>query len=678
MAAAAVLTPQVAPPSTVSDARKFEQLIDSMRGETAGAVLVADAVSLQAGERDLMTAVEWRVMPGTRVGLVGANGCGKSTLLRGLDGGRLTLSPSVAVAYLEQKGVAGSTRTVFEEARGRMTHVLDAEAAIEAATAALNAGDQRAAEALHEAQAAFEAAGGYDADKRCAQVLTGLGFKQAQFSTPCSALSGGWQMRVALARTLLSPAGESSRSGGGGLLLLDEPTNHLDRAACAWLANYLKASSGTVIVISHDEVLLEQCCTHITEVRGGKLHHFTGTYSDFLSARQLREEQARAAAQAAQAEIAKTEAFIAKFGAKTAFANAAKSREKALERMRGSVGEMPAASSAHGGGDLVKASMRFMSPLPCHRELIKLKSAVVGWDGTPLLAPITLNIEKGQRILVVGPNGAGKSTMLRAALAGTEPLVSGTRVVGEGVKIAYFSQDLAQDLPLEKSGLDYVLARARKEDPNVTMEAGRKALGSLGLTGDSVHRPIGELSGGEKARTALAAYCLFPVSMLLLDEPSNHLDAATIDALTSALQAWEGTICAITHLPLFAVGIRPTHVLRVEKGAVSMSPNMDGTLEKEFSTVTKPAGPGAVPPKPSAASRSSARKMSPAEELEEMKAAAAATARAERFAAAGNSDQLEASSSKPKSKNERMAAKRAAELQEKADKAALKQRQPRR
>ena len=175
-----------------------------------------------------MADVQWRVMPRQRVGLVGANGCGKSTLLRaltgqrGVDGGKLVLANGVALAYLEQKGVSGSTRSVWEEAKSRMSHVLDAEAAMEAASAAMEAGEESAVEALQQAQMAFEAAGGYDVDKRIATVLSGLGFRQDQFETPCSALSGGWQMRVALARTLLSPAGESSRSGGDGLLILDE------------------------------------------------------------------------------------------------------------------------------------------------------------------------------------------------------------------------------------------------------------------------------------------------------------------------------------------------------------------------------------------------------------------------------------------------------------------------
>jgi ABC-type molybdenum transport system ATPase subunit/photorepair protein PhrA len=302
-----------------------------------------------------------------------------------------------------------------------------------------------------------------------------------------------------------------------------------------------------VVVVSHDEAILETC-THITEVRGSKLHQFTGTYTEFLAMRKLREEQALAAAASANAAINRTEAFMAKWGAKTAFAGAAKSREKSLAKLKENLADEPAAASAFGGGDATKASMRFLPPPPCHREMLKLKDAVVGWNGTPLFAPLQLTIEKGQRILVLGPNGAGKSSMLRCALAGSDPLLSGSRTVGEGVKMAVFAQDLAQELPLEMRALDYVLDKARREDGTITLEQGRKSLGSLGLTGDSAYRVIGQLSGGEKARVALAAFALIPYNLLLLDEPSNHVRSAAPVVAACAYS------CLLTPLSLAAAG----------------------------------------------------------------------------------------------------------------------------
>lgn len=455
------------------------------------------------------------------------------------------------------------------------------------------------------------------------------------------------------------------------------------QAACRWLSTFLRTSGGTVVIVSHDEALLE-CCSSIVEVRGGKLHTFTGNYSTFLAARKLKEEQAIAAANAAAAEIARTEAFVAKFGAKTAFANAAKSREKMLDRMKAAAGELPAAASGAGGGDATKSRMYFPTPPPCHREVIILKDAKVGWSGKELLSKLTLTVEKGQRILVLGPNGAGKSTLLKS-IAGTSPLLGGSRKLGEGAKVGVFAQDLAQELPLEKGALDYVLEKAREEDSSITDEQGRRALGTLGLGGDSVRRPIGQLSGGEKARVALAAFSLIPSNVLLLDEPSNHLgkfpdfelgsaradaipsDAATIDALTAALQVYPGAIVAITHNKLFAHGLAATHVLRVEGGRASLKPNLLGALSDADFEDGKAAGPAAGVP------RKTPKKERPPSE-EELAEAAREAARIARYEAAGNADALAEASSKPKSKNEREAAKRAAEQAAKAQKAADKAR----
>jgi ATPase subunit of ABC transporter with duplicated ATPase domains len=235
----------------------------------------------QAGERDLLTDASWKLMPGQRAGLVGANGAGKSTLLkaiaglRGVDSGKLLIANSVSLGYLAQTAVSGSTRTVYDEVRNAMQQLVAAEAAMVAAAAAFEAGDPTAPDRLADAQADFEAAGGYDADRRIGTVLDGLGFSREQWDWGCDRFSGGWQMRIALACMLLSPAGQAatgkgssgSAGVGGGLLLLDEPTNHLDAKAVAWLAQFLAASAATLVLVSHDEGLLEGACDRIVEVR---------------------------------------------------------------------------------------------------------------------------------------------------------------------------------------------------------------------------------------------------------------------------------------------------------------------------------------------------------------------------------------------------------------------------
>lgn len=280
----------VATPPAPSTMQQHTPVDAVPRGETAGAVLVLEDVTLQAGDRDLLESAEWRMMPGQRVGLVGANGAGKSTLLKTLaglrtvDAGTVLVAPGVSVGYLAQTAVSGSKQTVYQEARGAMSQLVAAEAALTAAETAADAGDPTAAQSLADAHEAFEAAGGYDADRRIGVVLDGLGFSREQWEWGCERFSGGWQMRIALAKLLLSPAGQaaygSSTGGdaGGGLLLLDEPTNHLDTGAVKWLAGFLASSGGSLVLVSHDEALLEGACDRIVEVRGRRLHHYVGSY----------------------------------------------------------------------------------------------------------------------------------------------------------------------------------------------------------------------------------------------------------------------------------------------------------------------------------------------------------------------------------------------------------------
>ncbi len=439
----------------------------------------------------------------------------------------------------------------------------------------------------------------------------------------------------------------------------------VDRAATTWLADFLAASSGTCVIVSHDEELLEKACDRIVEVRGGTLHHYTGSFESFMTQRAQREDQARALALAQQEEIARLEDFVARFGAKASKASQAQSRAKALEKLKANAVDIPAAASGAGPGDKSKATLRFLPPPPCHREIIILKDAAVGWGAEPLITGINLVVERGQRILVLGPNGAGKSTLLKS-IAGEIPLHSGARRLGEGACVAVFSQDLAQDLPLASPALDYVLAKAREQDPTITNQQGLKSLGALGLTGSMATRQIGQLSGGEKARVALAAFSLNPYNVLLLDEASNHLDAATIEVLSGALNAFQGALVAITHNQMFATALAATHILRVKGGRATLEANY-GLSSADFDHDA-----GAKKPPPGAPRKAAPKKRAPTaeEELEALRAAA----RAERFEAAGND--IAAADAKPKSKRERQAMQRDAEARAKLEKAELKKRKP--
>ncbi|KAG2439392.1 hypothetical protein HXX76_004749 [Chlamydomonas incerta] len=580
------------------------------RGETAGATLVLEDVTVQAGDRDLLTDVSWKLMPGQRAGLVGANGCGKSTLLRCLSGlrsvdaGSAKVAHLVQVGYLEQTAVGGSRRTVWQEARSRMSALVEAERDIARAERDLANGDAAAAERLAVAQEAWEMAGGPESERTITNVLTGLGFKPEQFHKRCSEFSGGWQMRIALARLLLGPAGQGG-NGTGALLLLDEPTNHLDSAACKWLGDFLRKGvppSTSVVLVSHDEALLDAACNRIVEVRGRTLNHYAGNFKQFLAQREAREAAARAEAEAQQAEIDKLEEFVTRFGAKASKASQAQSKAKMLEKLKAQQTVIPAAAAAAGAGDARKVALKLPRAPPCYTEAIKLTGADVGWGtpgepgSKPLVTGVNLVIRRGQRVLVLGPNGAGKSTLLKA-VAGNLPLWAGERVLGEGVRLAVFSQDLAQDLPLEMPALEYVEAVARANDPGITLEKCRQALGALGLTGTMALQKIGVLSGGEKARVALAAFALVPANVLLLDEASNHLDAQTIEVLTGALNGFEGVIIAITHNQAFAATLNATHILRVSNGTARLSDNL-GLSASDFEHPSTGASPA-----PAAASK---------------------------------------------------------------------------
>ena len=563
-------------------------------GDTSGASIKISDAMLSVGDVDLLSNASVLIMPGQKVALVGGNGCGKSTLLkciagkRSLQDGTLAISRELAVGYFEQTAVSGSQLTVYQEARSRMDRVNAAEKALREAEArcgaAASADEEEAcrnADTLMDALAEFDMAGGYEAEKRISNVLDGLGFARTQWDAKCDDLSGGWQMRVALARLLLSPAG----SGDSGLLLLDEPTNHLDEAAKSWLARWIKDSPCTTVIVSHEQELMDGACDHVAEVRGRGLHWYAGNFSDFLAARDERIAVAKALYEKQLAEEADLKDFIRRFSANASKSTQAQSRAKLLEKLQKEMLKTVSAATATvsdgAAGDASAVNLRLAKRPPSNQDQLMLKNAKLGYTPENPILSGSLTLSREMRVVVLGPNGAGKSTLLKS-IAGTMALVAGEReVCDERVKLGVFSQDLAQYLPKDATCLEYVMDVARQDDPLMREEKGRAALGALGITGTMALRKIGSLSGGEKARVALAAFVLQPRNCLLLDEPSNHLDVGAVRALTDGLQGWDGCLFAVSHNKAFCESLDPTHVVRVKNGTFALE-NCYGLTDADF------------------------------------------------------------------------------------------------
>jgi len=532
-----------------------------------GAAIAIRDFDVWAGSSPLIEDVSWNVMPKERWSLLGPNGCGKSTLLRaiaeiaqsGSDGSELANSVYVdgklQFGMLEQTAVSGAETSVRDEVMSRMTAYQSAKTELQAAEVACTSGDAAEVERLERATAAFEAAGGYTVDSRVSRVLKGLGFEDSEFERPCSSFSGGWQMRIGLARLLLSEP---------ELLVMDEPTNHLDAAARRWLATYVADYSGTVLVVSHDEAFVSVACDSIAEVSGGRLELYKSVpFAKYTEEREERQRRAVATVEAQEREAARLQGFIDRMGAKASKAKQAKDRQGKLDRLAAEMSQ----SQALVVGARRQPKLVLADPPACGGRPLALRGAALAHaeGAKTIIKACDLDVTRGRRLILRGPNGAGKSTILKA-LSGSLELVAGTREVDDKLRLGLFAQDLAQELPQSERALDYVMATVREHDPSLEDERCRTVMGSLGLVGEKALRQIGSLSGGEKARVALATFCLTPCNVLLLDEPTNHLDVDAIAALLEALEAYTGAIVVVSHDRPFCEALRCSHVGYVADG----------------------------------------------------------------------------------------------------------------
>ena len=501
---------------------------------------IAD-VSKSYGTRTLFEDVSLFIARTDRLGLVGPNGAGKSTLFNLIlgeespDDGSITWERGADFGFLPQESAPVGDETVLHIA---------------------TSGKKLAPENDDD----------YDIDwtlePRAKKILAGLGFREGDHHRPAKSFSGGWVMRAHLARLLVSePA----------LLLLDEPTNHLDLEALLWFQDYLTRYPGGLVVISHDRAFLNTLCTGILELRGGTLHSYTGNYDDYLREKEDRKAQQLSRFKNQQREIAHLQKFVDRFGAKASLASRAKSKEKQIERLQEVAVEEPE-------DDLKRINFRFPQPPRSGLRVVTLEHVQQAYGDHVVYRDLNFTAERGQRIVLVGPNGAGKSTLLKI-LAGVVPIQGGTRELGSNVTVGYFAQNRLDTLKADATVFDNVM-ELRTAENQLTEQQARTILGAFLFRKDDVFKKVSVLSGGEKSRLALARLLVKPPNLLLMDEPTTHLDIPSIDALVNALKQFEGTFIFISHDVYFIRSLAET-VLHVHSGRLTpYAGNYDYYLEK--------------------------------------------------------------------------------------------------
>ncbi len=481
-------------------------------------------LTLRRGTKVLLNRVELTLQPGSKTGIVGANGAGKSSffaLLRDeihADEGDLEMPPRVAIAHVAQETPALPCSA--------LDYVLDGDFELRKIEAEINAiaHDDNDGMAHGELFSRLDAIDGYTAPARAAKLLAGLGFSLEENSKPVSSFSGGWRMRLNLAQALMCRS---------DLLLLDEPTNHLDLETVVWLEEWLKTYPGMLLIISHDRDFLDSTIKQILHVDNAQLTIYTGTYEDFENQCAERLAQQSQAFDKQQRQIAHLESFITRFKAKASKAKQAQSRVKALEKME-------KIAAAHVDSPF---NFSFREPDSSPNPLVHLEMAAAGYSADkPILSHLNLSIDNSARLGLLGVNGAGKSTFIRA-LAGEQDLLSGIRTEGKGLKIGYFAQHQLEYLRIDESPLWHM----QKIDPNTREQEHRNFLGGFNFHGAMALGPIAPFSGGEKARLALALLIWQKPNLLLLDEPTNHLDIEMREALTFALQDFDGALIVVSH-----------------------------------------------------------------------------------------------------------------------------------
>jgi len=517
------------------------------------------AAGKRFGQKLLFENLDWMITPQDRVGLVGGNGTGKSTLLKiigsleTLDYGTISRPKSLTTGYLPQDGLRLEGRTVFEEGLSVFSDLHDIERELEQLTHRMGEIDPESAEysqvadRFHHLDSEFRRRDGYTVEAQVGTVLGGLGFGRAEWSRRTEEFSGGWQMRIALAKLLLAKP---------DILLLDEPTNHLDLETRNWLESYLLGYPNAYVVISHDRYFLDVTVKKMVEIWNKGVHFYSGNYEKYLREKQQRRESLESAYKNQRDRIEQLEAFINRFRSTATKAKQVQSRIKELEKIERI--EIPSEEKT--------IHFTFPQPKPSGRVVAEFHGVNKSYGEKRVLEKVEFLIERGDRIALVGVNGAGKSTLIKL-LSGSEPLTSGEFKLGHNVEPDYFAQDQYKELDQDQRMLDDL----EKVAPRKTQTELRSLLGSFLFSDDDVFKPIRVLSGGERNRYALARMLLQPSNFLLLDEPTNHLDLRAKDVLLDALQKFTGTVVFVSHDRYF-IDKLATRVFEVADGNVNIYP----------------------------------------------------------------------------------------------------------
>jgi ATP-binding cassette subfamily F protein 3 len=529
-------------------------------------MLTLSEISKSFGARTLFEDVSLSINYGERIALVGPNGAGKSTLFSIIlrtgepDSGSVVLDKHTTLGYLPQETAATGDETVLElacsitEEHGKLMRTLSE--------------GQRTGktdtEEYHDALGRYAELGGYQNEPKAKRILSGLAFRESDFNREAKTMSGGWIMRAHLARLLVMEP---------DLLMLDEPTNHLDLESLGWFQNYLEHYPGAILMISHDRAFLNALVDNIFEIRHKQVHRYRGNYDAYVEQRKARQEQHLAAYKNQQAEIAKLREFAARFGAKASKASQAQSKLKQIERM--DIIEAPES-------DEKKIHIKFPQPARSGQRVMTLSGVHFAYGDLKVYRGIDLEIEKGQRVVLVGPNGAGKSTLLKI-LGGVLQIDAGERKEGLNCEVGYSSQNRGDMLNPNRTVLQEALS-VPNPLPEVTT---RTILGSFLFQGDDAFKKCGVLSGGEKTRLGLVKLLINPPNLLLMDEPTTHLDMASIDALIEALKQYTGTLIFISHDVYFIRALAQT-VLHISAGNLTpYAGDYDYYLEKSGAASAK-------------------------------------------------------------------------------------------